>query len=65
MSSHPFGHSIIIDLVRNQWFGKGKVDIRAYNKMMVLKEIPDEVIILVVTVVSDMCFILGKTMSLL
>jgi hypothetical protein len=51
LKAEPFGHPIFTDIIRNQWFGKGKADVLAYNKMVAAKEIPDEVIILVVCAV--------------
>lgn len=51
VNNEPFSHAIIGDMIRNQWFGKGKADIQAYHKMMELKKIHEEIIILVVTAV--------------
>lgn len=47
----PFMHSIITDIVRAQWFGKGKADVLTMNKMVTHKRILGHVIVLVVTVV--------------
>jgi Domain of unknown function (DUF6532) len=58
VDTEPFGHPIIADIIRAQWFGKGKADVRAYNKMVALSETPETIIILVVTAVW-FCLILG------
>lgn len=51
LKTEPFSHPIIADLIRSQWFGKGKADIHAYNKMLASQQIEEEIIILVVSAV--------------
>ena len=60
LNTEPFAHPIISDLIRSQWFGRGKADGRTFNKMVGLKEIPGEVIILVVSVVRIFKSVLAK-----
>jgi hypothetical protein len=47
----PFGHPIITDLMRAQWCSKGKADVQTFKKLCTMKQIPDSIIILVVTAV--------------
>jgi hypothetical protein len=47
----PFGHPIIDDIIRTQWFGKGRADVQTYKKMVGIGKVPEFVIILVVTAV--------------
>ncbi|KAH9928059.1 hypothetical protein B0H21DRAFT_693515, partial [Amylocystis lapponica] len=47
----PFKHPILVDIIRGQWFGKGKADVATMNKMITLKLVMGELIALVVTVV--------------
>ncbi|KAH9922568.1 hypothetical protein B0H21DRAFT_701462, partial [Amylocystis lapponica] len=49
----PFKHPILVDIIRGQWFGKGKADVAAMNKMITLKLVMGELIALVVTVVEN------------
>ncbi|KAH9920037.1 hypothetical protein B0H21DRAFT_827328 [Amylocystis lapponica] len=49
----PFKHPILVDIIRGQWFGKGKADVATMNKMITLKLVMGELIALVVTVVEN------------
>lgn len=47
----PFSHPILTDIIRQQWFGRGKADVRAYQKMVSQKMVFGRIIVLVVTAV--------------
>lgn len=48
-----FQHPIILDIIRAQWFGKGKADLLTLHRMLEDQKIFGRVIVLVVTAV---CF---------
>lgn len=50
--SSPMGSTLIPDIIRGQWFDKGKADAVAFNEMVSLQSVPDKIIVLVVTAVS-------------
>lgn len=49
--TRPFSHPILSDIIRNQFFGKGKADVETYNKMVAERKVAKAVVILVVTAV--------------
>jgi hypothetical protein len=50
----PLGHPIIVDLIKSQFFGKGKADMQTFNKLVKMKKIPESMIILVITTVRPL-----------
>lgn len=49
----PFKHAIIGDILRSQWFGKGKADILTTTKIVSVKKVMGPIIVLIVTVVRN------------
>ena len=54
-SRKPYASPLIALLIKNQWFSKGRVDLRTTKSMRQGGEIPQAVIALAATAVSDMC----------
>lgn len=42
------------NIIAEQWFGKGKANVKAYKEMAAARYIPGPVIILVITAVSQL-----------